>query len=325
MQRNVQNFKDKQVQVKLKIGTNGLKRLKLFVNTPMTENVCNIHFLYILCFTLYKHYTMKTTILLFLFILPAVTLQAQKAKEVEPAVLECQYKYYVKHAYKQKGQPAEDLMILRIGENASQFFSFYTHYNDSLWNDPMGKKIAMQLTMNAIRSKSYDQIPKVRTTLEYIYKSYPAKGQLTTYTTGGEKSFSLFYTEEDKGQEWDIQDSVKTIMDYTCQLATTRFRGRNWEAWFTTNIPSNNGPWKFGGLPGLILEVYDTEDEYHYTLSGIRTEGLKAVTFYNYWEKEHEKADRKKFLKKERERICNSPDSLLAADKWDFMEKDYNE
>jgi GLPGLI family protein len=55
--------------------------------------------------------------------------------------------------------------------------------------------------------------------------------------------------------EWEIQDNFKNILEYSCQEATCSFRGRNYKAYFTTEIPIKNGPYKFDGLPGLILEV----------------------------------------------------------------------
>lgn len=42
------------------------------------------------------------------------------------------------------------------------------------------------------------------------------------------------------------------------------FRGRSYVAWFTMDIPIENGPWKFAGLPGLILKVYDDKKLYDF-------------------------------------------------------------
>lgn len=56
-------------------------------------------------------------------------------------------------------------------------------------------------------------------------------------------------------QTWNILTDSKKIGDYACQKATTHFRGRNYTAWFTKSLPVIGGPWKFDGLPGVILEI----------------------------------------------------------------------
>lgn len=104
------------------------------------------------------------------------------------------------------------------------------------------------------------------------------------------------YEDGDNRQKWIIQqDSVKQIAGYPCQLAYCHFRGRTWKAWFTTDIPVSNGPWKLAGLPGLILEAYDSAYHYHYTLTEIRKQNLSPICLYNFWEQQYEKLDRIKF------------------------------
>ena len=58
-------------------------------------------------------------------------------------------------------------------------------------------------------------------------------------------------------------------MGYPCQKATATFRGRDYEAWFTPEIPVNDGPWKFFGLPGLILKVTDAENIFSFVCVGL--------------------------------------------------------
>jgi GLPGLI family protein len=67
--------------------------------------------------------------------------------------------------------------------------------------------------------------------------------------------------------EWDIitSEKVKEIAGYYCQKAITKFRGRVYEAYYTTDVPIPNGPYKFQGLPGLILEVSSTDGYYKAT------------------------------------------------------------
>ncbi|MBQ9362009.1 MAG: GLPGLI family protein, partial [Bacteroidaceae bacterium] len=54
----------------------------------------------------------------------------------------------------------------------------------------------------------------------------------------------------------------QTILGHRCQKATCRFRGRDFVAWFAADVPIKGGPWKFGGLPGCILKVYDVQKIY---------------------------------------------------------------
>ncbi|GHV56921.1 hypothetical protein FACS1894182_04530 [Bacteroidia bacterium] len=58
---------------------------------------------------------------------------------------------------------------------------------------------------------------------------------------------------------WEITSDTTVVLDYACQKAKIRFRGREYEAWFTPEIPVSEGPWKFFGLPGLILMVKDNQ------------------------------------------------------------------
>ncbi|HIR32843.1 MAG TPA: GLPGLI family protein, partial [Candidatus Coprenecus merdigallinarum] len=61
---------------------------------------------------------------------------------------------------------------------------------------------------------------------------------------------------------------------YNCQRATGTFRGREWQVWFTYDIPYNYGPWKLGGLPGLILKAEDSSGTFVWeAVSLIRPEG----------------------------------------------------
>lgn len=70
--------------------------------------------------------------------------------------------------------------------------------------------------------------------------------------------------------DWDLNhpDTLK-IGTYMCNKATTSFRGRNYIAWYTNDIPITFGPWKFHGLPGLILDMYDQTHKYEWIVTKI--------------------------------------------------------
>ncbi|WP_087137834.1 GLPGLI family protein [Elizabethkingia meningoseptica] len=55
---------------------------------------------------------------------------------------------------------------------------------------------------------------------------------------------------------WLINEKeTKKIAGYNCIKATTTFRGSDITAYFTKELPYSTGPFKFFGLPGLILDV----------------------------------------------------------------------
>jgi GLPGLI family protein len=65
--------------------------------------------------------------------------------------------------------------------------------------------------------------------------------------------------------DWELTDNSKRILGYECREASTTFRGRDYVAYFAPAIPSQNGPWKFHGLPGLILEVGTIDKSFQLT------------------------------------------------------------
>ena len=78
--------------------------------------------------------------------------------------------------------------------------------------------------------------------------------------------------------KWVITKTTKTIGEYECVKALTIYRDRAYIAWFTSAIPIQDGPWKFGGLPGLIVEVYDEERFFYFKFISLRKTTLHDFT-----------------------------------------------
>ncbi len=79
-----------------------------------------------------------------------------------------------------------------------------------------------------------------------------------------------YYTmEEPRSINWTIHSDSRVISGYNCLKATGTFRGREYTAWFTKEIPCEFGPWKFNGLPGLIVEVVEKNKHLHFQLRTI--------------------------------------------------------
>ena len=88
--------------------------------------------------------------------------------------------------------------------------------------------------------------------------------------------------------------------DTVRRLATSDFRGRRWTARFATDIPVSDGPWKLGGLPGLILEAYDKGHQYTFTAVGLERVAEEPIVFTPSGEKNgYRTVDRRAFLKAE--------------------------
>jgi len=97
-----------------------------------------------------------------------------------------------------------------------------------------------------------------------IYKKYP--DMKTSYVDRISKNIFLY--DEDIKLNWKILTDKEKIGSYNAQKATTEFGGRQWTAWFTTDLPFQDGPYKFSGLPGLIVKIEDADKDYSWVLSG---------------------------------------------------------
>src|SRR5574344_68065 len=149
----------------------------------------------------------------------------------------------------------EDLLLLQVGKNISKCFSYKTFQKDSLVEVTPADQIMANLE-------------KFNGGVTFnIYHNYP-DGKLTY--TDNILMDSFLYTEPEPEIDWTLQPETKEVIGYSCNRATCTFRGRNYEAWYTNEIPSSLGPWKFRGLPGLILSVKDDSGIISYEATGLR-------------------------------------------------------
>lgn len=75
-----------------------------------------------------------------------------------------------------------------------------------------------------------------------------------------------FFVKSIDEMKWNLHNETKDLNGYKVQKATTKFGGRQWTAWFDPEHSLHEGPYKFRGLPGLIFEIYDDEQIFHYKL-----------------------------------------------------------
>lgn len=81
--------------------------------------------------------------------------------------------------------------------------------------------------------------------------------------------------------EWELVDENKTIEGIPCRKAVADFRGRRYTAWYAPSITNSDGPWKLGGLPGLILEAHDEGKQWHVVLRSIISDGSFDRDMFN--------------------------------------------
>ncbi|MDR1552254.1 MAG: GLPGLI family protein [Prevotellaceae bacterium] len=208
---------------------------------------------------------MKKITVITIFILTAMYGKAQTV--LGTAYMKCYYEYksirdtanFTWDTCNPKYLGSVDHMRLLIGKNVSKFYSYDTFLSDSISNAYLSGKM------------SQNEYYKLRTVYRRgetfkIYTNYP-KGRLT-FTDLLVMTYFL-YEEGIPKQEWKISGDTSTISGYKCQKATCVYRGRQYVAWFTDAIQINNGPFKFWGLPGLIVEVRDSKYHHLFRLAGI--------------------------------------------------------
>ncbi len=112
--------------------------------------------------------------------------------------------------------------------------------------------------------------------------------------------------------EWKITNEADVILGFPCIKATTFFRGREWTAFFTPEIPVSEGPWKLCGLPGLILKAYDSKKHYSYEAKDINTSSPGLVEYFNLRDRLVLK-DRIKALCKRKKALSISVGDIISA------------
>jgi len=163
----------------------------------------------------------------------------------------------------------EDKQSLIIGTKISKYYSDY--YFDYC-NRQMNSKT---------NNEPYKQMEEGACSFE-IFKNYPTNKMTVTDQSGVSNLGGNYnYNESSPSFKWKMEVDTTTILTYSCQKATTTFRGRKYTAWFAPEIPSNNGPWKFGGLPGLILKISDESNSFLFECIGIQQlEKPEPIKFY---------------------------------------------
>lgn len=145
-----------------------------------------------------------------------------------------------------KSEITNDILTLYLNEKSSIFQNDKKYKIDSIINS----QLSFQMPSRPMFKVSH-----------VIYKDYIKNEQIYSDKI---ESVNFGYKENNPPMKWKLINEEKEILSQKCFKAITSFRGRNFIAWYTKDIPINDGPYKFSGLPGLILEVYDDNENFHY-------------------------------------------------------------
>ena len=188
----------------------------------------------------------------------------------------------------------DDWQCLEIGSKMSRYYSYFIFRSDSLCTEWKKNNTNAQSSPGSCSRGG----KKNKIWSEYFFSDYVkdfSAARLMVYTLMPIAIRNQQYSEELPVQDWSIYEDTLTIAGQLCQKATCHFRGRDYTAWFAPDIPVNNGPWKFGGLPGLIMKVYDADNLYVFECNKIESRNQDYPL--KLYKTKYEETDRKKYAK----------------------------
>lgn len=156
----------------------------------------------------------------------------------------------------------EAVCLLQLGDKASKFFDYNRLKIDSL--DQKYKDYGI------LKTKEANDYLKINV----IWKNVMLKNNNHSIIQDNFRK-TYQYDETTPNLIWNVEEGEKIVLGYNCRRATTNYRGRKYTAWYTTEIPINKGPLFFEGLPGLIMEVNDSDNKYNFIAIGIDKKPMK--------------------------------------------------
>lgn len=214
---------------------------------------------------------------------------AQEVEIVDTTRWLCTYNYEFMQDSASRYSLKSEQMTLQKGSHLSKFGSTNQLLADSLIyalrNEDMGNAVKK---LGPFISSHYTNL-----LCNYkIYKNFPGKDTLFFTAYEGGKFLKVLQPEK---FNWKIENKDTLLLGYRCQKATNSFAGRNYVAWFTPQIPINDGPYKFAGLPGLIVKISDTKSQHCFTLTSIQK--LRYVQFITFNKSDYLDVTPKEFVR----------------------------
>ncbi len=151
-----------------------------------------------------------------------------------------------------------EVMFLFRGDQFSIFQSKNSYLKDSLF------LILKSNPTQSIESLDLTEFPKSK--FQYKILKPNKEKELIVF----DKIFTDNYRYTEKKEfNWSLRPETAKINGFNCKKATTQYAGRDYIAWYTVEIPISDGPYKFNGLPGLIIKIADTKGHYNFELLSV--------------------------------------------------------
>lgn len=131
------------------------------------------------------------------------------------------------------------------------------------------KHIISDSTMIEDSKKGIMSFPDGSMKIRYVVEKIN-NGNLMYFYTPNNMGDPVLKVKDDRKIDWEISTEQKSILGYSSQKATTLFAGREWIAWFTPEISIPDGPYKFYGLPGLILKISDKTNSHSFEIISVQ-------------------------------------------------------
>lgn len=222
------------------------------------------------------------------------------------------YEYRFKSDSLHRDQSDKENIVLQISPHGSKCYSQVKAVYDSVMNATFKKAVFSQQS-----HYDFTKLKSAKVKWEVV-KKYPSYKSVLK-TNIGNTRLALHNKET---LSWKISSEKDEILGYKVQKATAFWRGRNWTAWFTQEIPLQDGPYEFSGLPGLILKIEDSKADHSFTLIASRKNSGENKSDLLINEKEIEVTeekfrklwtDYKRDLVKDMRQTINSPTGNIVA------------
>lgn len=97
------------------------------------------------------------------------------------------------------------------------------------------------------------------------------------------KDILYVYEEPLDSLPWQIKEDTLHFANWICQRAELEYGGRRWTAWFAPDVPVFDGPYKFAGLPGLIIKITDEKEFWDFELLSLKQVSIKHAINFQKW------------------------------------------